>query len=291
MKSFFLPALAGILICPLVTLAASPEVEDIPNVEVGAIDGYMVHTDIALPKIRPAKPMPAVMWIHGGGWNAGSYKDNQARVLAERGYFTMSVDYRLSDIAVWPAQIIDCKMAIRWLRANAAKYDVNPNRIGVWGQSAGGHLACCVGMMDESAGFDKTGGNLGVSSRVQAVMDYSGPTDLAAKNAVYEKSLVHLFGAANMGNEELLRGASPLTWVRPGLPPFMIVHGDCDPLVPYSDSVRLKAALDRVKVSADLLTIHGGGHIYEAMSDGPVPTPDPKAFRKAVFAFFDRTLK
>ncbi|HEY0256206.1 MAG TPA: prolyl oligopeptidase family serine peptidase, partial [Candidatus Methylacidiphilales bacterium] len=151
--------------------------------------------------------------------------------------------------------------------------------------------ALCEAMMDESMGFDKVGDYQGVSSKVQAVMDYSGPADLVKGKAVYGKPLATLFGTVGISDDALLRSASPLTYVHAGLPPFMIVHGDCDTSVPYAESVRLKEALDRVKVPAELLTIHGGDHIYNRMSDGPVPTPDPATFRKAVFAFFDRNLK
>ncbi|MCX7825635.1 MAG: alpha/beta hydrolase, partial [Verrucomicrobiae bacterium] len=159
--------------------ARVPEgVEVIADVVIGKGGDRDLHVDIARPKNPPQAPMPAVLWIHGGGWSGGSHKGNRAMMLATRGYFTASVEYRLSGEAKWPAQIEDCKHAVRWLRANAAKYNVNPDRIGCWGSSAGGHLCAFLGVSGDKPEFEGKGGYAGVSSRVQAVVDYCGPADM-----------------------------------------------------------------------------------------------------------------
>ncbi|HEY6170256.1 MAG TPA: alpha/beta hydrolase, partial [Verrucomicrobiae bacterium] len=153
-----------------------PGIEVLHDVEYGRIGERALHLEIARPKNPPAKPAPAVLWIHGGGWEGGTHKQNGVLAFAGKGWFAASVEYRLSGEAKWPAQIEDCKLAIRWLRANAAKWNVDPNRIGVWGISAGGHLVACLGTMDERAGFD-VGAHTNFSSRVQAVVDYCGPVE------------------------------------------------------------------------------------------------------------------
>jgi len=158
--------------------ASPPSVEVLHDVVIGAGGTRTLHAEIARPKDPPATPMPAVLWIHGGGWNGGSHISNAAQWLAAHGYFTASIEYRLSDEAKWPAQIEDCKLGVRWLRANAAQYSVNPDRIGCWGHSAGGHLVACLGTIDEPE-FEGAGGYAGVSSRVQAVVDFCGPVDFS----------------------------------------------------------------------------------------------------------------
>src|SRR5476649_877934 len=135
-----------------------------------------LHAEIAYPKDAKG-PLAAVIYIHGGGWIAGSQKQAPILELAKNGFFAASIEYRLSNVAKWPAQIQDCKLAVRWLRANAAQYHVDPNRIGVWGASAGGHLVTCLGTMADVKAFEGDGGYPGVSSAVQAVVDFYGPTD------------------------------------------------------------------------------------------------------------------
>ena len=123
-----------------------------------------------------------------GGWIGGTYHWGGIVHLAQTGYFAASIEYRLDNVAKWPAQIEDCKLAVRWLRANAGKYHVDPNRIGVWGGSAGGHLVLCLGTMAEVKEYEGDVGYPGVSSAVQAVVDYYGPTDLVTPNIYSEQA-------------------------------------------------------------------------------------------------------
>src|SRR5579871_3431475 len=153
---------------------APPGVELLHDVEIGRGGGRVLHAEIARPINPPPGPMPAIIAVHGGGWAGGTHEFNQAMFLATQGYFTASIEYRLSGEARWPAQIEDCKLGVRWLRANAAKYHIDPERIGCWGGSAGGHLVACLGVMDDPR-FEGRGGYPGVSSKVAAVVNFYGP--------------------------------------------------------------------------------------------------------------------
>ena len=227
--------------------------------------------------------MPAVLWIHGGGWRKGSHHDeNPAIFLATEGYFMASVEYRLSGEAVWPAQLEDCQLAVRWLRKHAKDYHVDPQRIGCWGHSAGGHLAACLATMSDE------------SSSVQAVVDYCGPVDfttgsyrlLDTQNKVHDEDLTQLFGAPFVGHEKLWRHASPITHVHAGAPPFLIIHGDMDQTVPMVQSQRFASALEKVGVPVEIITVRGGPH---SMMVVPCE-PDEGALREAILAFFDKHL-
>jgi acetyl esterase/lipase len=275
-----------------------PGVELIHDVEIGKGGGRALRAEIARPTAPSAKPMPAVLWIHGGGWSGGSHRGNGALWLATQGYFTASIEYRLSGEATWPAQIEDCKLGVRWLRANAAKYNVDPDRIGCWGSSAGGHLVACLGTMND-ARFEGRGGCEGVSSRVQAVVDYCGPADMTegsagiqgAKDDNDSKALLGLFGKPFKKKPELWRDGSPVVHVKPGCPPFLIVHGDADKTVPFAQSERLKAALKKAGVPVQLLRVKGGGHGMTAPKDAPPAQPDMQTVRDTVKVFFDKHLK
>jgi acetyl esterase/lipase len=274
-------------------------VEVIHDVEIGAGGGRTLHAEIARPKNPPKTPMPAVLWIHGGGWRGGSHKGNRALPLAAQGYFTASIEYRLSGEATWPAQIEDCKLGVRWLRANAAKYHVNPDRIGCWGSSAGGHLAAFLGVSGDKTGFDGQGGHPGVSSRVQAVVDFCGPADmtegsLGIQNATGERESPAVLGLAGAPFKEkpaVWKQLSPIIHVTPDDAPILIVHGDKDTTVPIVHSERFEAALKKAGVPVEFLRVKGGGHGMAAPKGEPPAEPDSNAINAAVLAFFDKHLK
>src|SRR6185437_13686151 len=165
-------------------------VKMIPNIEYAAPNGYSLLLDLYLPEQVEGR-LPVVVWIHGGGWEAGSRNDQIAVPLAAHGYAVASIDYRLSQVAKFPAQIDDCKAAIRWLRAHARAYSLDPNHIGVWGASAGGHLVALLGTSGDVKELEGDEGNLDQSSRVQAVCDFCGPTDLLQFQAQAAKGPVH----------------------------------------------------------------------------------------------------
>lgn len=152
------------------------------DVQYGLAGGVPLLMNIELPDPKPSKPVPAILFFHGGGWSGGSRTDMMSRcdLVSKQGYVGASVEYRLSAVAPFPAQLQDCKCAVRYLRANAAKYGIDPNRIAVWGCSAGGHLVAMMGLTEGIPEFEGDGGNPGVSSKVQLVVDCFGPTDLIA---------------------------------------------------------------------------------------------------------------
>lgn len=224
--------------------------------------------DLYLPE-KAAGPLPLIIWVHGGGWQNGS-KDGCPPLRAgyvAQGYAVASINYRLSGHAVFPAQIDDCKAAIRWLRAHAKEYSLDPQRFGVWGSSAGGHLVALIGTSGDVKAFD-VGANLDQSSRVQAVCDYYGPTDFTVfvttpgyeSHATDASPEAKLIGGSVMQNKDKAARVNPITYVTKDDPPFLIVHGDKDPTVPINQSQLLFDALKKTEVSAHFHTIHGAGH-------------------------------
>ena len=233
------------------------------------------------------QPMPLIVWVHGGAWLTGSKENCPSTRFLRQGYAAASINYRLSQHAIFPAQIKDCKAAIRFLRANAEKYNIDPDRIGVWGSSAGGHLVAMLGTTGDVKEFEK-GPNLHVSSRVRAVCDFFGPTDFT-KMSDFESTMDHdasnspesiLVGGPVQENKEACRRANPITYVSKDDPPFLICHGDKDMLVPHNQSVLLNAALKKAGVSVKFHTVKGGGHGFR----------DPEVDR-IVREFFDKHLK
>ena len=268
---------------PTPTPQASPvvpkNVELLHDVVIGTGGGRPLHAEVARPKNAPAKPMPAVIVIHGGGWSSGSHKESQMYlVLAAHGYFAASVEYRLSGEAKWPAQIEDCKLAVRWLRANAAKYNVDPNRIASMGGSAGGHLAICLAVMENESQFEGEGGYPGVSSKVQAVVDTNGPAN-------FSRDFSGLFGATLAEKPEVYKAASPLTYVRAGLPPFIVFHGDKDNIVPFAQSSTFVEALQKAGVPVKFVVMKGAGHDITATPE------DKETLRNESLSWLDEHLK
>src|SRR5262245_44041194 len=196
--------------------------------------------DLAMPKNGDG-PFAAIVCIHGGAWMGGKRQDlgKTIEVLAGRGYVALTVSYRLAPAAKFPAQIEDCKAAVRWLRANAKKYKINPERIGAAGYSAGGHLACLLGTTDKNDGLEGNGGNGEQSSRVQAVVSFFGPTDLTRRDWTKEvegKILVPFLGGTIDDKPDLYKKASPITYVTKDDPPMLFFHGTKDPLVRIEQS-------------------------------------------------------
>jgi len=244
--------------------------------------------DLFVP--REGRKLPLVIRIHGGAWLEGSKEGEWPNDYLRFGYAVARINYRLSQHAIFPAQIEDCKAAVRYLRANAQKYNLDPNRFGVWGQSAGGHLVALLGTTGDINEFD-VGENIGVSSRVQAVADYFGPTDLLQMQAhklpggmdhnTADAPEAKLIGGPVQDNQEKATKANPITYVTKDDPPFLIVHGDTDPLVPHHQSELLESALKKAGVPVTLYIVKGGGH-------GGFKDPNvPKLTRE----FFEKNLK
>ena len=218
--------------------------------------------DLYLPE-EAQSPLPVIVWIHGGAWQAGSKENCPAVTLVAKGYAVASVNYRLSQHAVFPAQIEDCKAAIRWLRANAAKYHLDPNHVGVWGASAGGHLVALLGTSGSVNELHGQGGNLDQSSRVQCVVDWFGPSDLAIMAGAHNNPgspESRLIGGAVQEHLEQARKASPVTHVSKDSAPFLIMHGEKDNVVPLSQSEELAEALKKAGVEVKLQIVTDNGH-------------------------------
>ncbi|HVA45329.1 MAG TPA: alpha/beta hydrolase [Pirellulales bacterium] len=253
--------------------------------------------DIYFPQSRSDKPLPLLIWIHGGGWSGGSKTEMPFRNQLPRGYVAASIEYRFSQKAKFPAQIQDCQAALRWLRANAEKYSIDPDRIGVGGASAGGHLAALVGTSGGKKAFPTVGGNLDQSDRVQAVCDIFGPTDFwtVIAQANEEKNVKNIFewnngdpysnliGGKLGEDKEKCDAVSPVRYVSKDNPPFLILHGDHDALVPYAQSVELSDLLAKAGVEVTLQRLPGANHGGPAFG---LP-----AVVQLTASFFDKHLK
>lgn len=253
---------------------------DLPYVR----DGHERHVlDLYLPD--SSTPAPVVIWVHGGGWDAGDKKNSPARRLVDRGYAVASINYRYSRHAIFPAQIHDVKAAVRFLRANAGEYNLDPDRFAAWGASAGGHLVALLGV---SGGIGELEGDLGdhrdVPSNVQAVIDWFGASELRKPDELpLNNNRIKLLGGRSEEKPELAALASPLAFVSPGDPPFLIMHGDQDKTVDLEHSIRLERALREANVPVTLIVLPGAGHGGDRFQEPPM--------QAAVDEFLDRTLR
>lgn len=284
--------------------APPPERHDVPQGFTAEYDVSYVPNgdasqvlDVYFPEKRGDEPLPLLVWVHGGGWTSGSKSQPPYLYQLERGYLVASIEYRFSQKAIFPAQIQDCQAAIRWLRANAEKYNIDPNRIGVGGASAGGHLSALLGTSGGTNAFPPIGGNEDQSDRVQAVCDVFGPTDFwtVVKQSEEDVNVKNIFqwnegdpyskliGAKLGQDKEKCDAVSPVHYVSKDSPPFLILHGDHDTLVPYAQSVELADLLTKAGVSVTLQRLPGAGH-------GGPPFKLP-ALARLTDAFFDKHLK
>lgn len=258
------------------------------------------ETELKLDLARPTGdgPFPAIVFIHGGGYYQGSRQayTEAIREAAKRGYVAATISYRLMKFdadnketttaePIFPAPVHDAKAAIRWLRANAGKYGIDPDRIGVTGASAGGHLSLLIGLTGGEADFEGQGGNPERSSRVQAVVNFFGPTEAVT---CYQESVMPWIFRLFMGGTpdevpETYKIASPVTHASNDDPPVLTLHGDQDVLIPLSQARKLDEKLNQAGAAHTLMVMPGQGHDF-------VGEDQQKAMR-AMWAFFDRHLK
>jgi acetyl esterase/lipase len=288
------------IVCLAALLASSSRAADSPppglpegarmllNIPYARDAGPRQTLDLYLPPT--GTNLPLIVWVHGGGWTEGDKENPPGLRFLLHGFALASINYRLSQDAIFPAQLIDCKAAIRWLRAHARENGINPDRIGVWGASAGGHLVALLGTTGDTKDFD-TGENSNVSSRVQAVCDWFGPTDLTkianhssdSNQDPADSAPARLIGGPIAQNIDKAERANPIRYITKDDPPFLIMHGDKDPIVPLEQSQLLADALQKAGVRVKFFVVPGGGH------GGP-------EFRKPeeldrLFIFFLRNLK
>lgn len=253
--------------------------------------------DIYLPEKPSDKPLPLLVWIHGGGWRGGSKAGCALTYLVPHGYVVASVEYRFSQKALFPAQIQDCQAAIRFLRASAKKYNIDVDHVGVGGDSAGGHLSALVGTAGGAKAFAPIGGNETASDRVQAVCDFYGPADF---NKVMEQAAADtvkniypfntpkdpysgLIGVAMGSDKTKTDAVSPVHFVSKDDPPFLILHGTADAQVPFAQSTELANDLKAAGVPVLLQPFPGAGH-------GGTIFRQP-AVLELIKKFFDKNLK
>ncbi|MCZ2080646.1 MAG: alpha/beta hydrolase [Bryobacterales bacterium] len=277
-------------------VARSAEIVLEENITYGKAGDTELKLDLARPQGNG--PFPAIVFIHGGGWSGGNRQAYRGQIqeAARRGYVAVTISYRLMKYdeakketttadPIFPAQIHDAKAAIRWVRANAEKYSVDPDRIGVTGGSAGGHLSLLVGLTDPASGLEGDSGNSDQSSRVQAVVNVFGPTDMAY---CFEKSSVAWIFRLFMGGtpaeaRNRYNAASPITYVSQDDPPVLTLHGDQDALVPVEQARVLDEKMKAAGASHTLMVFEGQGHGFGG--------EDAKKAADATWEFFDRHLK
>ncbi len=280
-------------------------VEVVRDVQYGTGAAEPLVLDIYRPKWRPKQrangPLPALMWVHGGAWESGDKNQREPVWFAPHGYLVISVNYRLSPEHQFPAHIEDVKCAVRWLRANARKYNVDPKRIGAWGASAGGHLVGLLHALDEGR-YEGSGGHAGQGSRVQAVAAYFGvfdfvdfaeqirasgrPPDPSGRPSTFAR----LLGDEYRDNPEIYRAASPITHLSKDDPPLLLVHGEKDKLVPIRQSELMLEAARKTGVPAELVRVKNADHAFTQVGDEPI-SPTLDEIRRRVLAFFDQHLK
>jgi acetyl esterase/lipase len=309
MACFFVLAVLGFVSAAFAAEEGAPEPSAKPEIKIPSDielikdvayskDGNKAHKlDILRLKNGPKGPMPVIVWIHGGGFVAGSRTDGYKRLerFVKRGYLGVTIDYRFAYEKVFPAQLQDCKCAIRFLRAHAKQYNLDPKHIGVWGGSAGGNLVAMLGVTGGIKEFEGDGGWQDQSSRVQAVCDYYGMTDFLAIYEMAKKgtstarflpmdgkeSISNLLGVKYFEHPDLCRKASPTTYASKDDAPFYIFHGDLDPLTPHQQGELLNEVLRKAGVESDFYLVKGGKHGWPPRAD-----VDDK-----VDAFFDKHLK
>ena len=267
-------------------LAVPENVSFEKGIEFANPEDQHLQLDLAKPKTGDG-PFPTILCIHGGGFRAGTREsyDKLCVTLAERGYVAATITYRLAPAHPFPAAVEDCKAAVRWLRANAAKYQIDPARIGVTGGSAGGHLAQFLGVTAGVKEFEGQG-NLDQSSAVKCVVNFYGPSDFTKSygKSVDAAQVLPLFFGGNL--EEKRREhivGSPLYWVTPDAAPTLCVHGTDDKYVAYEQATWMVDRLKAAAVEAELLTLQGAGHGFKGA--------DAEKAEKALIEFFDARLK
>jgi acetyl esterase/lipase len=275
------------------TACTKPATQTSMVTEENIVFGKGGDVDLKLDICRPAASAdlrPAVVFIFGGGWGYYAAARNQCPInfAAYKGYVGITIDYRLISEKdsrgkvkyPFPAQIEDVKCALRWTRANAKKYDIDPNRIGVVGWASGGHLALLAGLTTSADGLDGSGGNSGYASDVRAVVCMAGMVDAASlyKAEDDSKNLVLLLGGTPGEVPNQYRFASPITYARRDSPPVLFVRGDLDELSPLEQGQMLKEKMDKAGADCSIVIKKGKGHV-SFYSD-----PD-------VWNFLDRYLK
>lgn len=227
------------------------------------VDSQELKLDLAMPAEGDG-PFPAIVVIHGGGWRGGDKASNRSTLaeMAQLGFVAISPQYRFWPDSIFPAQVHDVKAAVRWLRSNAEEYNVDPERFGAVGFSAGGHLALMLGVTDEDDGLEGEVPDDAPSSKVQAVVNYFGPTDLAADDIPDASAplLAGFIGGDPKEKPEATKQGSPVTFITEDDPPILTFQGTKDPLVPHTQAFKLTDAMTEAGVPGRVELLIGAGH-------------------------------
>jgi len=262
-----LKAAAALKLLKLVNL--KPEVPENLNaykdIEYKRVDDHALKLDIYQPK-NLQHPVPGLIFIHGGSWKSGHKEDYLVYLIAfaERGYVTASISYRFSQEAIFPAAVADAKCAVRYIRAHAKEYSIDPDKLAVIGGSAGGHLALMIGYSPEATNLNGKCEFDSISSKVRAVVDLYGPTDLTTNFAISKKVVQDFIGKPYTEAKQTYQAASPLFYATADDPPTLIFHGTIDKIVPVKQSDRLKAKLDSLGVPCEYHKLKGWPHAMDA---------------------------
>lgn len=268
-------------------MAVPESVIETKDIEYGNVDGRKLQLDLYQPR-ECSGPRPGVIFIHGGGWSSGQRSDYKyyCTRFPQMGYVAATVSYRLVGEAQFPACIQDVKCAVRWMRANAEKYGINPNAIAAIGGSAGGHLSMMLGYSAGVPELEGTGGHQEYSSAVQAVVNLYGPVDMTLEEFHENKTLLDFFGGKHFKEiPDQYRLASPMTHIKKGAPPTMIIHGTDDTTVPVSQADMLETRLKEFDVPCEYLRLKGYPHTLDILVEVN------KYVRWHMYHFLDKHLK
>lgn len=281
---------AVLLALPAAASSAAEPPDDVlfeKDVVYGKGGGTDLKLDLSRPKDAGGKPLPCVVVIHGGGWMEGNKSQHHEHTwkFARAGYVSATVAYRFAPAHPFPAQVHDVKCAVRFLRANAEKYGIDPRRIGAVGFSAGAHLSMMLATMDKDDGLEGDGGSPDQPSKVQAAVAYFGPTDLAATDVpeVVRNIVKNFIGGTPAQKPREYRQASPITYVSPGDAPMLLFQGTRDPLVPHTQAYAMVEAMTRYNIPGRVELLINGSHGWGGA--------EQKHTVDQTFAFFDQHLK
>ena len=286
MKCHVLATLAACILAVQFAVGATDTIRIEKDIDyLGTGDTH--KADLYLPgNLSNGQRAPGIVIVHGGGWTGGDKADkreqNIGTTLAQHGYICLSINYVLATKGVpatWPKNLHQCKTAVRWLRKNADRLQLDPDHIGAIGGSAGGQLAAMLGVTGPADGLDSKESYGEFSSQVQAVVDMYGPMDLTAW-----PDISMLLGKSRAEAPDLYRQASPITYLKKGNPPFLVLHGTADKTVDVAQSRRFAAALEKAAVEHKLVIIDGAPHTFDLQ-------PAQRDLRPIVVGFFDQYLK
>ena len=278
-------------------LRAAETFDDLKDIEIGLSGAQMMHVELIRPNHSPFNPVPVVFIIHAGGWMGTNYAGGHGRGdLVAKGFAVVNIEYHPAGPgARWPVPLMDCLRAVRWMRANATKYNVDAHHFAVYGESAGAHLSACVAAYGDDPKFAEKENYPGVSAAVQAVVLGDGPMDILSTNKNHtgkiEWNLENLLGGNPAQKTEEWNEACLILHINKYLPPYFIWHGDKDEVIPIEGTARFVEALEQAGVPVEFITVKGGKHDAFTPADKAVPIdPDGQTIISRMTAFLKKNL-